>query len=76
LEGTSFEPASVPPPCEKASMSEPLIRSRRTFAESALGEMGGNKTRAARLLGVTRKTLYAWLREPPKEDEKGGQPVP
>jgi two-component system response regulator HydG len=32
-------------------------------AKRALAEHGGNKSRAAAALGVTRKTLYAWLEQ-------------
>jgi two-component system response regulator HydG len=34
---------------------------RREAARRALAAHGGNKSRAAAALGVTRKTLYAWL---------------
>ncbi len=34
---------------------------RRASAQRALQMHGGNKSRAAAALGVTRKTLYAWL---------------
>jgi len=37
--------------------------SPRLRAERALREANGNKSRAAATLGVTRKTLYAWLRK-------------
>ncbi|MEO6097397.1 MAG: phosphoenolpyruvate hydrolase family protein [Fibrobacteria bacterium] len=33
-------------------------------ARRALANHGGNKSRAAAALGVTRKTLYAWLEQP------------
>lgn len=36
-------------------------RDRRESARRALAAHGGNKSRAAAALGVTRKTLYAWL---------------
>ena len=36
---------------------------RRQKLLQALLNAGGNKCRAAALLGITRKTLYAWLKE-------------
>jgi transcriptional regulator with PAS, ATPase and Fis domain len=29
--------------------------------EDALGRAGGNRAQAARLLGISRRTLYNWL---------------
>jgi two-component system response regulator HydG len=37
------------------------LQQRSEAARRALAEHGGNKSRAAAALGVTRKTLYAWL---------------
>ena len=51
-------PAVSPPPPGASA------RDRREAARRALAEHGGNKSRAASALGVTRKTLYAWLETP------------
>jgi two-component system response regulator HydG len=37
--------------------------SRRTLARRAVEDATGNKSRAAAQLGISRKTLYQWLRE-------------
>lgn len=51
--------APAPAPASPALPSGPP--DRRAAARRALAEHGGNKSRAAAALGVTRKTLYAWL---------------
>jgi DNA-binding NtrC family response regulator/predicted TIM-barrel enzyme len=47
------------PPIHVAQDTSP--KKRGEAARSALADHGGNKSRAAAALGVTRKTLYAWL---------------
>jgi two-component system response regulator HydG len=46
-----------------ASMLDPdfLTNAQRTQVEQALREVGGNKAAAARLLGISRRTMYRWL---------------
>jgi DNA-binding NtrC family response regulator len=51
------ESAAAPAPAYAAA----LPQDRREAAQRALADHGGNKSRAAAALGVTRKTFYAWL---------------
>jgi two-component system response regulator HydG len=74
LEGKEFAPQAaglrqIPPPPGGESASAAAFgqapsegpKDRRETARRALAAHGGNKSRAAAALGVTRKTLYAWL---------------
>jgi two-component system, NtrC family, response regulator HydG len=63
LDGAHFRPS---PPGKQHAISTPTENksvSRRETAERALRAAHGNKSAAAASLGVTRKTLYAWLKE-------------
>jgi two-component system response regulator HydG len=73
LHGKSFLPASGERAFAGTTMV-PLfprlpITTRRTLARRAVAEAGGNKSHAAARLGISRKTLYEWLRE------NGGQDI-
>ena len=65
LEGTHFVPV------REAIFGEPAPAAERNGKDAAwrqavkraLRDANGNKSRAAATLGVTRKTLYAWIRE-------------
>ncbi|MCC5856178.1 MAG: sigma-54-dependent Fis family transcriptional regulator [Idiomarina sp.] len=41
----------------------PLSDVQRDYVQHVLREVGGNKRRAAEILGVTRRTLYRWIAE-------------
>jgi len=64
LAGNSFIPdgrrSELPEIREEVKAPDRTERFRE--AEEALRRCGGNKTRAAHLLGVSRKTLYTWLK--------------
>jgi len=57
---TGTPPADRPPPGEEDAV-RPLAEMERRLVVRALAATGGNKLRAARLLGISRKRLYAKL---------------
>ena len=59
LSGKHFSPLEFAHPVQLASRGE----DRKAAVREALHEASGNKSRAAAALGVTRKTLYAWMRQ-------------
>ncbi len=62
LEGNQFEP--IPPaPVDETVELQDRQSNRHTALRLALKQAEGNKSRAAKILGVTRRTLYSWLRE-------------
>ena len=66
LEGMHFTPVSQRAQaslCTDEEASRAPRDSRRMVAHRALHQARGNKSRAADILGITRRTLYAWLRE-------------
>jgi two-component system response regulator HydG len=66
LEGRHFSPEAGGPNGKEgvAEQVQADVREARLRRVSeALREAGGNKSQAAAKLGVTRKTLYTWLRE-------------
>lgn len=68
MEAASSQPA--PPARDRqiefpdlGNSHRPSSQTKRQRAEAAVQQTGGNKSHAATLLGVSRKTLYGWLRE-------------
>jgi DNA-binding NtrC family response regulator len=64
LRGT---PAPAPAGAVPVADRPPLAELERRYALMVLAEAGGNKTRAAEVLGIDRKTLYRLVGEKEKE---------
>jgi two-component system response regulator HydG len=62
IEGRGFTPDRVGKALKRLDTAD--TSQKNQIAERALLEASGNKSKAAAALGITRKTLYAWLGEP------------
>jgi two-component system response regulator AtoC len=60
-------PSATPLPSVAAGERPSLAELERRYAAQVLAEQGGNKTRAAEVLGIDRKTLYRILGEEREE---------
>jgi DNA-binding NtrC family response regulator len=58
VEGTALQP-----------LGDAVARFEREYIQRALEQVGGHKTRAAALLGISRKTLWERLREDGDDDD-------
>ncbi len=61
LQGESGVPAGWPGPFGGCPVQQKLSDWERVFIRATLARCGGNKSRAARVLGISRKVLYAKL---------------
>jgi transcriptional regulator with PAS, ATPase and Fis domain len=65
LEEAHFPSISAPPPAQSVDLPQvpdegvPLEEVEKSYILAALSKTGGNKSRAAQLLGLTRRTLYS-----------------
>lgn len=59
-ETVSLQPAAQPPFTDPAGMPN-LETVQRNYIHQVLAATGGNKRKAADILGITRRTLYRWL---------------
>ncbi|WP_242340357.1 sigma-54 dependent transcriptional regulator [Anaeromyxobacter sp. SG66] len=62
-------PGATPIPAVAAGERPTLAELERRYAAQVLAEQGGNKTRAAEVLGIDRKTLYRILGEEREESK-------
>jgi two-component system response regulator HydG len=53
-----------------------LDEMERRYVRQVLNAVGGNKTHAARILGIDRRSLYRRLEEPRHEQRPNGEPAP
>ena len=72
--GSPAESPSVPSSRTGAWAPAFLSTAKRRRAEEALREAGGNRTAAARLLGISRRSFYRWLEDidAPADDPGAG----
>lgn len=70
----SSAPAQVPEELLSGPLLPTLEELQRSYVRHVLEQTGGNKRRAAALLGIGRRTLYRWLaRDDEGQQEEGGK---
>jgi DNA-binding NtrC family response regulator len=75
-EGEAPVPSAAPPDWTAGDLPTAVARLERAMIERAVRESGGNRTEAARRLGIHRQLLYAKLRQfgldPPVSEDATG----
>jgi two-component system response regulator HydG len=67
LHGSDFSPSKGLAPSDRRGRPAEWNAAWLETVRQAMQDSAGNKSRAAAALGVTRKTLYAWLRQLDKQ---------
>ena len=82
-DGKRIVPSDLPPQVGRMGRGKmvfrlkPLSEVERGYIERVLGETGGNKAKAASILGISRETLYQKLRAYQRDDaSSAGAPGP
>ena len=70
----SFQPERLLPPTEEATELMTLAELERRYLQRVLALVSGNKSRAARVLGLDRRTLYRMLDR--EREREAGRHVP
>ncbi|HEY6004943.1 MAG TPA: sigma-54 dependent transcriptional regulator [Anaeromyxobacter sp.] len=75
LQGSRAARAAAAPPGEMEPLGEAVAAFEREYIQRALEKAGGHRTRAAALLGISRKNLWERLRDGGEGGSGGGEPT-
>jgi two-component system, NtrC family, response regulator AtoC len=74
LQGSRASQAAASPPGDMEPLGEAVAAFEREYIQRALEKAGGHRTRAAALLGISRKNLWERLREGDGGGGRDGEP--
>jgi transcriptional regulator with PAS, ATPase and Fis domain len=68
-------PGARPPAGDELDATDDLLSTvQRSQIDRILKRVGGNKTQAARLLGISRRSLYRWIDRLERADARPDSP--